>query len=108
MLPSLGIGQQGMGRHVHCQGNALFAVKQLRNISSSPIRSRDSSKGARGDGNRTQSADCEQMRKSSDESLNQTEGMSNSQSLAVSRVMKSIRKQRLIQQQTEVLQTFLS
>jgi hypothetical protein len=106
MLPSLGIGQQGTGGHGPCQGNALFVVKQLKQISSSPIRSRDSLKGGSGGGGgngiRTRSADCEQMRKSSEETVNQSQGNTNPQSLAVSRVMKSIRKQRLIQQQTEV------
>jgi hypothetical protein len=110
MLPSLGIGQQGTGGHGPCQGNALFVVKQLKQISSSPIRSRDSLKGGSGGGGgngiRTRSADCEQMRKSSEETVNQSQGNTNPQSLAVSRVMKSIRKQRLIQQQTEVLHPF--
>ena len=99
MLPSLRIGQGQQQAH----GAGTLFVKQLKTISSSPIRN-NSLHPHHPSQLRTKSAD-QQLAPSGDENTNQIEG-SNPQSLAISRVMKSIRKQRLIQQQTEVTLTY--
>lgn len=96
MLPSLSItnGQNINNSSIEQNNNPIF-IKQLKKINSSPIRNNPI---------RTLSADYEQItiRKTIEINEKKEENNNNPQSMAILRVMKSIRKQRLIQQKTEV------
>jgi hypothetical protein len=102
MLPLL-----GQGATIGPREERRLFVKPLATLSASPIRN-NSLKGRQPQQhgmveskNRIKSADSEPVSKS-EENFNDSESNANPQSMAISRVMKSIRRQRLIQQQTKV------